>query len=522
VGATAGAIGGPLAPITVPAGTAIGSSLGGILGGAFTSSEEKNVSPTVALQPSDFEHSSGTEAHQGYARGGALPVTAPEGKLVGPSHEQGGIALPGGAEAEGGETIDQIDLQSYVFSDRVNVPGTNKSFAEVHERMKEKGAPEGQIKKLAAQQEKVTGRSSNPNATTSGKMATGGFVGDDPTSSSPPPLAGPEAGKSFSPYYNPWTGRGVGAGTEGQAASSGASTSPSPGGKSGASGFGQSSVEEFPFATLGGPSEVPVASPTPVGPSPAPGDGAIADVGTNDLAKVGGSGTVRGNGQAEGGSDDGFDAGSAAATAAQFLPAALNIGRGLFEDSDVGDPQIARVSGENVNTLRRMDTDVNAEPQLNEIDQSLRDVVTNPNVSSAGRQSAFSKSLRAKRKAMAQARREEQRLKNRQTQAIAKAQSQNSRLRSRLTQRGKARNRQQQLRADAAKSNMLSTGIGQLSQTMARRQANEQARRRSTTALMASLAGVDDATKKKQLQAIIPTLPEGRQKQTLQKFLNSL
>ena len=94
VGATAGAIGGPLAPITVPAGTAIGSSLGGILGGAFTSSEEKNVSPTVALQPSDFEHSSGTEAHQGYARGGALPVTAPEGKLVGPSHRRSPSSAP--------------------------------------------------------------------------------------------------------------------------------------------------------------------------------------------------------------------------------------------------------------------------------------------------------------------------------------------------------------------------------------------------------------------------------------------
>jgi hypothetical protein len=450
----------------------------------------------------------------------------PEGKLKGPSHEQGGIPLPGGAEAEGGETIDQIDLQSYVFSDRVNVPGTNKTFADVHERMKEKGASERQIKKLAAQQEKTTGRSSNPNSSTSNKMATGGFVDPGPN---PAPLARPGVGKNFSPYYNPVTGKGLapnpnpsGNQASPATASPSVSTNPSPSGGDGPGMFNQPpTVEEFPFASLGGPSEVPVASPEPVTSSPAPGDGAMMDIGTNDLAGVNANGNVQAAGESGGGSE-GFDYGSAASTAAQFLPAAVNIARGVFGDSDVGDPQLATVSDRNVNTLRRIDTDVNVRPQLNEIDQSLRNVVTNPNVSPAGRQSAFAKSLKQKRKTLGQARREEQKMKNQKARAISQAQSINDRTRTKLNQQARARNRHLQLKADAAKDNMLSKGIGQFSQTMARRQANDQMQSRSTTAIMASLAGMDDATKRKELEAIIPTLPEGPQKQQLQRFLNSL
>jgi len=522
VGAAAGVAGGPFAPITVPAGTAIGSALGGVVGGAFSSKDEtKKVNANF-----DYARNLPSQGGQNFAHGGALPVTTPEGKLKGPSHEQGGIPLPGGAEAEGGETIDQIDLQSYVFSDRVNVPGTNKTFADVHERMKEKGASERQIKKLAAQQEKTTGRSSNPNSSTSNKMATGGFVDPGPN---PSPLAGPGVGKNFSPYYNPVTGKGLtpeanasrNEGSPGTASPS-PSPDPSPSGGDGSGMFNQPpTVEEFPFASLGGPSEVPVASPKPVASSPAPGDGAIADIGTNDLAGVNANGNVQGAG-GSGGSSGGFDASSAASTAAQFLPAAVNAARGAFGNSDVGEPQLATVSDRNVDTLRRIDTDVDVSDQINAIDQGLRDVITAPGVSEAGRQSAFAKSLKQKRKTLAQARREEQKMKNQKARAVSQAQSRNDKTRTKLNQQARARNRQLQLKADAAKDNMLSKGIGQFSQTMARRQANNQMQSRSTTAIMASLAGMDDATKKKELEAIIPTLPEGPQKQQLQRFLNSL
>jgi len=525
VGAAAGAIGGPLAPITSPVGSAIGSALGGIVGGAFSSEDKKKKSKKVKAS-FDYARNLPSQGGQNFARGGMLPVTTPEGRLQGPSHEQGGIPLPGGAEAEGGETIDQIDLQSYIFSDRVNVPGTNKTFADVHEKMKQEGAPEIQIKKLAAQQEKATGRTSNPNSSTSGKMATGGFVDTGP------PLAGPGAGKNFSPYYNPVTGEGLNpqSGPTGEVETSGGTRSApvkrdpksTPGGEGM---FNQkSTAEEFPFASMGGPSKVPVASPEPMSPSPAPGDGAMVDMGTNDLAGVNSNENVEAAPASSGGgsSGGGFSAGGALSTAAQFLPAALNAARGAFGNSDVGEPQLATVSDRNVDTLRRIDTDVDVSDQMNAIDQGLRNIVTTPGVSEAGKQSAFAKSLKQKRKTLAQARREEQRMKNQKAQAVSRAQSRNDKTRTKINQQARARNRQLQLKADAAKSNMLSKGIGQFSQTMARRKANSQTRQRSTTAIMASLAGMDDATKRKELNAIIPTLPEGQQKQALQQILSSL
>lgn len=79
-------------------------------------------------------------------------------KFEGKSHEQGGIDVDSETEVEGGETKDNVGGGEYIFSKRVKVPGTYKTFAEVHEEMVKNNANPEQIEKLAQMQEKVTGR----------------------------------------------------------------------------------------------------------------------------------------------------------------------------------------------------------------------------------------------------------------------------------------------------------------------------------------------------------------------------
>lgn len=121
-----------------------------------------------------------------YRSGGALPgrnkdmnnsraIGQNAREFVGPKHEQGGIPLPGvGAEVEGGETLDDVGSQSYVFSDETKVPGTNLTFAEFHKRLVKNKASKKDINRLAALQEQVSGRNGKP--TGNKKMNLGGFL----------------------------------------------------------------------------------------------------------------------------------------------------------------------------------------------------------------------------------------------------------------------------------------------------------------------------------------------------------
>lgn len=120
----------------------------------------------------------------GYAKGGAVNSKADGGmvEFYGPTHGQGGIDIGNGNEVEHGETMDFVmkkggvykGKQPYVFSNRVNVPGKNMSFARYHKTLAKGGASDQQILDLAMQQEKVTGRFNRPK--TGNNMAKGGAV----------------------------------------------------------------------------------------------------------------------------------------------------------------------------------------------------------------------------------------------------------------------------------------------------------------------------------------------------------
>jgi hypothetical protein len=86
------------------------------------------------------------------------PIQGRAVKVKGPKHEQGGVMVAPNAEVEGGETIDQVQGTDYVFSDRLMVPNTNMTFAQMHEKMLQEGATEQEIQQLAQLQEQVAGR----------------------------------------------------------------------------------------------------------------------------------------------------------------------------------------------------------------------------------------------------------------------------------------------------------------------------------------------------------------------------
>lgn len=138
--------------VTVPVMSAIGGFIGGIFG--------KNP-------PRKIE-SVGTGS---YASGGMVKYSA--GGMTeyrGKPHEGGGIKTEFG-EVEDGETQVMINNKPYIFSNRIKVPGTDKTFAQVSKE------PNINLNTLAAKQEQISGR--NKGESNSTEYAYGGTI--DPT-----------------------------------------------------------------------------------------------------------------------------------------------------------------------------------------------------------------------------------------------------------------------------------------------------------------------------------------------------
>ena len=237
VGGAAGAfVGNPML------GAQIGGGLGTMAQGALADKKKGRKALPGRRQPINIPGYTGTSASQGftYAKGGRLPnsnqllsIGQDAGEFSGPSHEEGGIKVEGGAEVEGGETMDFIiegdsvknpDKTPYVFSKRLTVPGSDKSFAEYHKSLVQRGADDSKIRELAQLQESVNG-----NASSSKKKAAGGAMGPDPVMNIPdlsnmptPPQSGSgggggtlqsmmNVGKSLLPYAGDLLNLGRGA-----------------------------------------------------------------------------------------------------------------------------------------------------------------------------------------------------------------------------------------------------------------------------------------------------------------------
>lgn len=106
------------------------------------------------------------EYSSGYmATGGQLPTAVPIGngatKYQGPKHAQGGIPIDDAGNpttpdrATGEVEGDETKQGDYIFSDQLQVPGQQMTFAELHEKLVKENAGPDRINKLKQLQEKV-------------------------------------------------------------------------------------------------------------------------------------------------------------------------------------------------------------------------------------------------------------------------------------------------------------------------------------------------------------------------------
>lgn len=179
-GAITGATIGSVVPVV---GTAIGAVVGGLVGlgkGILGSSakakqraqlKEANRQQTMQNMESRMTADSANTNYTNtspsfYLRGGRIhmmgssipgmkPIASDSELAIGPSHENGGIPYGPNDEIEGGETTMQKPTETLVFSDRLKVPGTNKTFAKLsYPLMIEKGKIEKEFESILKSSEK--------------------------------------------------------------------------------------------------------------------------------------------------------------------------------------------------------------------------------------------------------------------------------------------------------------------------------------------------------------------------------
>lgn len=129
----------------------IGAMVGGSIGGQFDGTGEPE-------QPEITTTGSGYLAKGGSMRGGKAKSMGSKGYMMfGKKHGQGGIKMRNDVEVEGGETIDSTG-DGYVFSQQLQVPGEQKTFAQKHQELIQMNASEDAVRDLKRMQERVSGR----------------------------------------------------------------------------------------------------------------------------------------------------------------------------------------------------------------------------------------------------------------------------------------------------------------------------------------------------------------------------
>jgi hypothetical protein len=168
-----------------PIGMGVGALAGGAMG-LITANKEKEAAEDLERKKEriknikDFNKELSKKAPVSYnpvfEKGGKMDKEMLE-KFEGPKHTEGGIDL-NIAEVEGGET--EFKMEDYVFSDDINYPGTNMTFADKSKKIEDKypgndrfakKAKERELKNLMEEQEEIKVKDSEDN-----KMQEGGFL----------------------------------------------------------------------------------------------------------------------------------------------------------------------------------------------------------------------------------------------------------------------------------------------------------------------------------------------------------
>lgn len=151
-GALRGAsLGAKLGSVVPGVGNVVGAAAGAIGGGLVSAQQQKKIQAQLRLNKAKEREANSVYANQAnnakmlnydtgsnytslYAKGGKLPFVLLNDNVVkvkGKKHEEGGVKLGNNIEVEGGEVI----KENKVFSDRLKVKGTGKTYAEVAEKI---------------------------------------------------------------------------------------------------------------------------------------------------------------------------------------------------------------------------------------------------------------------------------------------------------------------------------------------------------------------------------------------------
>ncbi len=129
IGQVAGTIGGSF--LGMPGlGGKVGGAIGGQVQGNYQENQQQELLTQQLNQTAIQDTMKKQMAAQGqYGQGGDLNDIT---QYNGPSHNQGGIALGNtGKEVEGEETRGIMDTKDFIFSDKIKVPGTDDTYADV-------------------------------------------------------------------------------------------------------------------------------------------------------------------------------------------------------------------------------------------------------------------------------------------------------------------------------------------------------------------------------------------------------
>lgn len=156
---------------------AINSRLSGVdTGFGYNSSTNMNNQFTNQYQVARLGGTTGIQEDRRTKKvpgGKIVPIEGTDAvEFIGRSHEKGGVTIDRNTEVEGGETMDQVNMnnnnkQDYIFSKYLKLGG--KSFAQRHKEILKGSGSQADIQQLASMQEKVAGR--NPQQV----AAYGGF-----------------------------------------------------------------------------------------------------------------------------------------------------------------------------------------------------------------------------------------------------------------------------------------------------------------------------------------------------------
>lgn len=443
-------------------------------------------------------------AHGGYienkfAQGGSIENIGQDAKKVkGPKHKDGGVHLDPQTEVEGGETMDKVNGSDYVFSKRLSVPNKilpddvsqSMSFADYHEHLVENNASQSEIDELAAIQERVAGRDQE-----------GGEIGAN---------RGQDEKNHRQKHLGPLGNRLQ------QMAQSAAH-----GGKVGK--YGERKMEDGGYyavkasETEGDEPKYPINSADDVKDAwklRNHGDYDISqskleerikrkareyDVNLNDKDEKAYGGSIEkeyqeggfptgnfgltpnieasvDNATATGGEGFLSQAGDFAQSALPYLPAIMNTGRALFEDSEVSDVPYTPPAGRAENTIQRMETDVDTDPQIAAVDKNLRSILAQPDASLNQKRAAASQAAQQKTEIESQAENRETGLQNEMISRLASAQQRRDQAISQGRTQAAQAERRQQMKADAREDQLLQTGLSQAASTYQKQQQAENQR----------------------------------------------